>query len=54
MFGKGKRGPTSRPTTRKRRRGRAQNKIGPQGFDSIGNREIESFVALKTKMFSMV
>jgi hypothetical protein len=35
--------------TGKRGREKARNKIGPQGFDNIGNREIEEFRGIENQ-----
>jgi hypothetical protein len=43
-----------RPTTEKRREEKSAKQNRPQGFDNIGNSEIENFAALRMEVFSMV
>jgi hypothetical protein len=49
LFGKENSVTDLRPATGKRRRAKARNKIGPQGFDDIGNRELQKFRGLENQ-----
>jgi hypothetical protein len=53
LFGKENSVTDLRPTTGNVAKKKSAKQNQPQGFDNIGNHEIENFVALRAEMFSM-